>query len=225
MAFSRDEWEHLYASGRHDIHWPWSNIISYIYRYAKPVERQISILELGCGIGTNIPFFRTLEGDYRGLDGSANAVEKAKTNFPDWADKIAVSDFTTEIPFEGPFDVVIERASLSHNPTADIKRCLDLVGDRLKPGGLFIGLDWFSTKHTEYNEGRELGDRFTRTGYGENSYAFANAGTIHFSDEQHLRELFENFDIEVLQHNERQHIFPQPGYTLATWDIVARAAV
>ena len=222
MAFSRDEWEHLYASGRHDIRWPWSNVISYVHRFAKPTGPQFRILELGCGPGTNIPFFRSLDVDFRAVEGSATAVEKAKANFPDWADRIAVCDFTSDIPFDGPFDAVIERASLSHNPTADIRRCLELVGDRLAPGGVFIGLDWFSTKHTEYAGGRELDDRFTRTGYDDTSYTFANAGIIHFSDEQHLADLFENFDIEYLQHNERQHVFPQAGYVLATWDIVGR---
>ena len=223
MAFSQEQWEHLYAAGHHDIRWPWSNVITYVHRFAKPVGPQFSILELGCGPGTNMPFFRTLEGDYRAVEGSLSAVEIAKEKFPDLADHIAHADFTTELPFSGPFDAVIERASLSHNSTADIRRCLDLVGARLRPGGVFIGIDWFSTKHTEYAGGRELEDRFTRTDYNDDSYAFANVGKVHFSDEKHLRDLFANFDIDYLQHNERQHVFPQNDYNLATWDIVARA--
>jgi len=221
MSFS-NEWEDVYSQGGHNTVWPWSNVVSHVYRFARPEGENFRILELGCGPGANIPFFRSLNADYRAMDGSDSAIEAVVQKEPGLKDSLCVGDFTREIPFEGMFDLVIERASITHNSTEDIKSCLKLVENKLKPSGIFIGLDWFSTEHTDFANGEQLEDPFTRGGYDENSGPFANSGAVHFSDQGHLQELFSNFQINSLQHNIRRHVFPVEGYQIATWDIVAQ---
>ena len=56
MNFSK-EWEERYRENTHLSVWPWSNLISYVMRYARPENKDFSVLELGCGAGANIPFF------------------------------------------------------------------------------------------------------------------------------------------------------------------------
>ena len=221
MTFS-PEWETLYAGGAHFIEWPWSNVITWVTRFQNTKSEETRVIELGCGTGTNAPFFFAKSMDYAAIDGSGSAIHAARERFPDRRDRFAVADFTKEIPYPGTFDLIVERAAVSHNPTEDIRRCLGLAFERLKPGGHYIGLDWFSTAHSEYNGGQQLGDAYTRTAYDGDSFAFANCGTVHFSDEDHLTDLFSAFEIVFLQHNARTHMIPDRGYNLATWDIVAK---
>ena len=55
MSFST-QWDDQYASGRHMSLWPWTDVVVYVMRYAKPLESGCRVLELGCGAGANISF-------------------------------------------------------------------------------------------------------------------------------------------------------------------------
>jgi hypothetical protein len=56
MSFS-SEWDECYKASTHMSIWPWSDIVSYVLRYACPVDPSVCrVLELGCGVGANIPF-------------------------------------------------------------------------------------------------------------------------------------------------------------------------
>ncbi|MGN5030804.1 hypothetical protein ACTFBV_20625 [Aeromonas rivipollensis] len=56
MAFS-NEWDEQYKNNHHMSIWPWSDLVSSIYRYANPKNGYKRVLELGCGAGANIPLF------------------------------------------------------------------------------------------------------------------------------------------------------------------------
>lgn len=198
------------------------------------------VLELGTGFGQNVPFFDAVNADYHGIDGSSSAVKVLREQFPHRAAKVMCADFTREIPFERGFDVIVDRASISHNDVAGIERCIALVHDYLKPGGLFIGADWFSTGHSEYLRGTRL-DTSTRTGYEEGQ--FADVGKVHFTDEAEMAYLFRHFD--GLHLEERITRRPAPNdlvrgvipfrwisrdfdgreYRSAMWDVVVRKPV
>lgn len=220
MAYGK-EWETLYGAGKHNTLWPWSSVISHVFRHTKPTAPDFRVLELGCGPGANIPFFRSINVDYMALEGSQSAVGGVIENFPEMADKIIVADFTKDIPFNGAFDLIFDRAAVTHNDTDSIRRCLKLVREKLSTKGVYIGLDWFAACHSEFSEGQEGPDRFTRTGFGEESLNFANVGTVHFSDQEHLEDLFADYKIKSLHLNKNKRARPASDYTLATWDIVA----
>ena len=202
--------------------WPWSDMVSYVMRYARPTGPGFRVLELGCGAGANIPFFLSLGVEYFGIEGSPAIVEKLKERYPALKDNIVAADFTLGIPFDGEFDLVVDRASLTHNATVAIVRCLDAVHAKLKPGGKYVGVDWFSTAYSDYRKGIAAEDEFTRTGYREGS--FVDVGRVHFSDKSHLIDLFNQFEMMVLEHKIIQREIPDDGWHFASWNLVVRKA-
>lgn len=153
MTNFSQEWDECYRKNTQMSIWPWSDLVSYVMRYARPDSPKYRVLELGCGAGANIPFFSHLGVDYCAIEGSPSIVGKLWEKFPELKKQIVVGDFTKEIPFEGQFDLIFDRASLTHNSTKAIMQTIKLIKESLKLGSKFIGIDWFSTLHSDYNGG------------------------------------------------------------------------
>lgn len=218
MGFSQ-EWNKTYLENQHLSIWPWSDLVSYVMRYCRNRGSHFKVLEIGCGAGANITFFKDLGVQYYTVDGSEEIVRRMKEKFPDIADHMVSCDFTENIPFPFEFDLVVDRASLTHNATKDIKRSLDLIYTKIKIGGKFIGIDWFSTAHSDFNKAAAFVDDFTRNGYVEGQ--FANLGSVHFSDRSHLIQLFHRFAVTVMEHKTIHQEIPDTNHTFASWNFVA----
>jgi SAM-dependent methyltransferase len=221
MGFS-PEWEAVYSQGMQNSIWPWSDLVSYVMRYARPEGTSRRVLELGFGAGANVAFFSSLGFEYFGTEGSQSAVNRVSRRFADRPGiALACCDFTRSIPFDGPFDLVVDRSSLTHNSTPAIRECLRAVGTRMKRGAKFIGIDWFSTENPQFLAGRESGDYHTRCGFA--SGQFKDVGIVHFSDEGHLVDLFttSGFEMQRLEHKCNQVLMPKEGDRMAWWNFVA----
>ena len=218
MTFS-NKWETCYKNKTHSMNnWPFSDLVSYVMQFSKPRKSKISVLELGCGSGANIPFFLSLNVEYFGIDGSNTIVRNLKKN-PMLKNNIIVGDFTKELPFQKKFDLIVDRASINHNPTNGIKKCLDLVHQKLKTNGKFIGIDWYSTRDIGYKSGRKTNDIFTKSYVGGRYYGVSK---IHFNNEKHLLNLLKNFKILCLDEKIYKSIIPIKNKTIAVWNIVAQ---
>lgn len=219
MSFS-PEWEDLYATGAHHSVWPWSELISLIMRHARPHQRETpaQVLEVGCGVGANIPLVQWFGGVFHGVDNSASALESIRKRYGEKV-QLAKADFCEDIPFVGPFDIIIDRASLTHNHTAGIRRSLGMLEKCLAPGGVYVGVHWFSTDCDDFNRGEPTEDPYVRKGY--TSGDFADVGQVHFSDQARLELLFSQFSIEVMDHVISETKKPNPQ-RLGWWNIVAR---
>lgn len=218
MGFSR-EWDSVYSSGQHVSIWPWSELVSYVMRYARPRQPGYRVLEVGCGAGANIPFFLHLKADYYGIDGSPTIIAQLKERYPAIASQLAVADFTSDLHFKGSFDLIVDRSSLTCNSTAAIKDSIVLIRDSLKSGGKYIGIDWHSTASSQFPLGAPVDDDYTRTGY--TSGQFGNIGKCHFCDKEHLLSLFSSFNVELLEHKIIHREIPRDGGQTAWWNIVA----
>ena len=219
MSFSK-EWEEGFKANTHMSIWPWSKLVSYVTRYALPDGPSFRVLELGCGAGANIPFFLKLGVQYFSIDGSPTVVTSLWKKFPQLKNNIIVGDYTKSIPFPGKFDLVVDRASLSHNTTSSINNCLAMVKAKLKLGRKYIGIDWFSTKHNDYQQGLPDEDIYTRRGYTEGPFAYI--GRVHFSSKTHLEELFCEMEIEVMEHKTIVREIPADNTVIATWNLVTK---
>jgi len=219
MTFS-PEWDKLYRDNAHMSIWPWSDLVSYVHRYARPMDGFRKVLELGCGAGANIPFFLKLGVDYCTVEGSPAIVGQLQEHYPALAERIRVGDFTREYPFPGPFDLIVDRGSLIHNTTAGIRSGLALAFTHLRAGGKFIAIDWFSTAHGSAGLGLPA-DSHTRTAIA--SGHLAGTGNVHFCDREHLQGLLEQagFRIERLEHKQNDVFVPAGGDRFAWWNFVA----
>lgn len=220
MGFS-DNWDERYKAGEHQSVWPWSNLVSLVFGYTKmrALKDAFRVVEFGCGAGANIPIFAAYQADYHGLDGSPHTIEMLQQKFPQYKGQLKAGDFTKPLDFEGNFDLVVDRAAITHNNTAGVQAALQNAHHCLKPGGIFIGNDWFSTQHDEYRKGERAEDEFTRTNYREGP--FANLGRVHFSSEAHMKELFKNFEILHLAHVLEENKTPHKRM-VGMWQIVAK---
>jgi len=215
MSFS-NEWDDKYKANTHFSKWPWSDLVSLVMRH-RPQKRNFRVLELGCGAGANIPFFVSLEAEYFAVEGSSTIVENLHNRFPQLQNNISVGDFTESLP-DLEFDLIVDRASLTCNHEASIMKCLDICHDRLALNGKFIGVDWFSTQHSDYSKGTQAEDVWTRRDmFGS---GFEGTGRAHFSDQNHLLELFKAFKVVNLSHSVVSEKIPSLDCCLATWKFV-----
>jgi SAM-dependent methyltransferase len=216
MSFSR-EWDERYQENTHMSIWPWSDLVSLVMRH-KPQEENFKVLELGCGAGANIPLFASLGANYYAVEGSKTIVKKLHQQYPQFKGNIVSGDFTKDIPDE-KFDLIVDRAALTHNDERAIIECIDVCYQQLEIGGKFIGIDWFSTDYPEFKKGNEAGDVWTKNNFKEGN--FADVGKVHFSDKAHLLELFKKFKILNMTHRVSTEEIPNSYKGLAIWNFVA----
>ena len=214
MTFS-EEWEQCFKNNTHISVWPWSDVVSYFRRYAKDSK---NVLELGCGVGANIPFFKLNEIEYYGIEGSKSAVDRIKQRFPEV--NVIVGDFTKEIPIDKKFDLILDRGALTHNTEEGIRNCLKIIHAKLAERGKYVGIDWFSTFHSDYLKGKDDVDQFTKTGYHEGQ--FTSVGRVHFSSKEHLLDLLQDFNIMILEHKNIKTEIPESKKNFASWNFVAQ---
>ncbi len=222
MTGFSNQWDDIYKNGQQMSSWPWSDLVSLVFRHCKNLigKNNIKVLELGCGAGANIHFFQSLGMTYFGIDGSLTIVNMLRNRFPDIANSLMVGDFT-----EGPypltkFDLVIDRAAVTHNSEAQIKKTIATVDEILSPEGVFIGVDWFSTEHTDMQYGEIAEDIWTRNNFTEGQ--FLGVGRVHFSNEEHLREIFSNFKILSLEKKVTTKYEPKNNHQFASWNVVVK---
>jgi SAM-dependent methyltransferase len=219
MNYSKD-WDAIYKSGHQLSRWPWSDLVSYVMRFSKPNKSPVKVLELGCGAGANIPFFNTLKVDYYAIESSPTVVKLLKQKYPELNERIIVGDFTLEIPFFEHFDLIIDRASLTHNTTNAILNCISLIKSKLVANGIFIGVDWFSKEHSEFTNGEFIEDNYTKTNFL--SGQFLGVGKTHFSDKVHLIDLFGEFEIIKLDHKKIFSEIPKDNHIFASYNLVVK---
>src|SRR5262249_52288495 len=93
------------------------------------------ILDLGCGPGRDVAYFRSLGHDVVGLDGARSMVEMARRLT---GCEVLHQDFL-ELSLEGrKFDGVFANASLFHVPTSELGRVLAQLRAALAPRGVLF---------------------------------------------------------------------------------------
>lgn len=230
MSFS-PEWEVWYQT--HDPIEGWYPALAkLIGTYVTEADK---VLELGSGSGGNIPLILSKGWGYYGIEGSETAVRSLRERHP--KANIIQGDFTALESASPEYDLVIDRAAIAHNDMDGIQRAIDYAWESLKPGGLFISSDWFSTNHSEARSST-LEDMIFVERRDFLDGQFAEVGLVHFSTERDLLYSFNRFDRLFIQEritrrpkpnfappNDPRHISPafkDVDYQSAVWDIVVR---
>ena len=98
-------------------------------------EPPLTILDVGCGPGRDLIFFRSLGHTPVGLDGSARFVAMAREHA---GCEVLHQDFLhLDLP-PARFDGIFANASLFHVPSAALPRVLGALHATLKPGGVLF---------------------------------------------------------------------------------------
>ncbi|MDD2914463.1 MAG: class I SAM-dependent methyltransferase [Gallionella sp.] len=218
MSFS-PQWEQVYREQSNISIWPWSDLVSYMHRYAKPFSSSTKVLEIGFGAGANIPFFLSIGVDYYGIEGSDSIAARVREQYPELKNRLKTGDFISQ-KHSDMYDLVIDRSSMTHNDTSAIKLGLKNLCAAMRPGAKYIGVDWFSVEHSGFGLGERI-DEYTRANITEGQ--FAGVGNVHFSSKEHLIELFSEAGMAIvrLEHKQIVSAIPQTMHLFASWNLVA----
>ena len=139
------------------------------------------LLDLGCGPGRDLAYFRSLGHEAVGLDGSASFVDMARAST---GCEVLHQSFLALSLKAGRFHGVFANASLFHVPAQELPRVLDELRDALADGGVLFS----SNPHGQDTEGFS-GERYgsfhtletwsahlTRAGFREIEHYYRPAG-------------------------------------------------
>jgi hypothetical protein len=213
------EWDKKYTENRHISIWPWSDLISLTSGLLPP-EINFKVLEIGFGMGANIPFFLSKGVKYYGIEGSKTAFDMVAKKFPELEKDLILGDFVKNKNYPQVFDMVVDRSSMTHNTSEAICEGLLNLNRVMKPNAKYIGIDWFSSDHSDFVKGVNV-DANTKV-FNENS-CFSGLGNVHFSDHEHLLDIFDKtgFRLTKLIHKKNYTEIPSENYIFATWNFVA----
>src|ERR1700730_10519810 len=94
---------------------PYDQVATFVFRnLRKKSRRDTRILEVGCGPGSNLWFLNQEGFACSGFDASRLAIEYARVRCGK-AVNLKVAEFP-QVPFDGTFDLVIERAAICYVP-------------------------------------------------------------------------------------------------------------
>lgn len=222
MGFSV-EWDDIYKKNRQMSVWPWSDLISYVKRYANLKEGD-SVLELGCGVGANIPFFTGFSDIYyHAIEGSKKAVQLITVKFPEAV--IYHTDFTKDIPLSETgqlYNLIVDRAAVIHNRISDIRRTIDNIEKVIASDGVYIGIDWFNQSHSAFVDKSHslFYEDEPATLYKTELGPFVGLGNVHFTSKEELvSDLWKNWKISNLQFKMVTDI--DTNYSIGSYNFVA----
>jgi len=213
-------WEKKYSSG-HMERYPWDSVVSFVFRnYPRNKQRKdVKVLEVGCGTGSNL-WFAAREGfSVAGVDGSPSAIEAAQRRFSEdcLSGDLIVADFT-KLPFEdNQFDLVIDRGSLVCCGLLAGKQAIREIHRVMCPSGRFF-FNPYSDRHSSCSSGRKGPDGLT---LDIADGAMVGVGQICFYGRQHVIDALSDFSIISLQHMEWAEVLCPSWDVHAEWRVIA----
>ena len=196
-----NSWDYSYQQGVGINKWPFSNAITYLSRIQKS-HYVHDVLELGFGTGPNIVISRDYKWKYTGIELSKQAYEIASKNLVLPNARLINADLTqVDLAEYGDFDLIYDRATLTHLPCQEIRRTVEQIYNSLRIGGIFLGLDWFSSSYHEKKNGTVIRNMECTRGDFKTGQ-FESFEITHFTDYQHIKDIFAKFTPLAIRHLE-----------------------
>ncbi|MBP7860907.1 class I SAM-dependent methyltransferase [bacterium] len=202
--------------------YPYDSVVTFVFRNVpREVARSnVRILEVGSGTGNNLWFLAREGWSAYGIEGSASAVEVAKTFLKQDGlhAEIEVGNFTA-LPYSNNFfDLVIDRGSITCCGFAAGRKAITEVARVLKIGGKFF-FNPYSENHSSFAAG-DIGE----DGVCENiqSGSMTGVGQICFyGKRQAIDALGDEFKIENIQKVEVTDVTEAANFVHSEWRIIA----
>lgn len=215
-------WEEKYKAG-HVQRYPWDSVVSFVFRNAprdKP-RHEVSILEVGCGTGSNLWFMAREGFRAAGIDASPSAISAARARMEaeSLQADLRVGSFA-DLPFpDACFDLAVDRGSLTCVGDSIARQAVKELQRTLRPGGLFL-FNPYSAAHGSRISGKVGKDGLT---YDITAGTMQHVGHIRFYTRQEVYNLLEHgFEILSCQHVELKDETAPPEETHAEWRVIAR---
>tara|TARA_Y100001968_G_C19454442_1_gene771562 strand:- start:1274 stop:1951 length:678 start_codon:yes stop_codon:yes gene_type:complete len=197
-------WDEIYSEGRQINKYPFDSIVSMVFKLKgkiKKDEKQLKLLELGCGCGNNLLFAANEGFDIYGIDASQYAIKIAKKflNDNNVDSNLTVGSFS-QLPYpDNFFDLVIERGSLGQASQSVAKKAV-LETHRVLKTSCYFYSEIFSDKSISPHVLNENGTIVVHDG------PFKGCGNMTFYTEKMLMELMSSFSIEELSHINKYYL-------------------
>ena len=189
----KNYWNEIYKTEHHKSIWPWDDVIKLIKKFTNLKKKNKNILEIGCGLGANIPFFLYEKFDYYGIDFSTKAVKKIKKKFPRIKKKIILSDlvkFNFSL-LKTKFNIILDRGTITHITDKNIKKILNQFSEITNKNSILVCCSLYSDKCTDRMKYKNK--NIFKKGL------FANVGYINFFNKKKLKKMFNQWEILFME--------------------------
>ena len=206
-------WQEIYKQKKHISLWPWSDLISEFK--SLNINKKINILEIGCGSGANIPFFLKQNCNYHAIDKSSHIINKLKKKYPKLKKNLIISNLLNDFSFKKKqFDLIFDRAAISHNHIHDIRKIIYKSTNLLQNKGYFIGIDWYSESSSEYKKTRK------KNSLTFNKGTFKSLGPVYFFSKKEIEPLFVGYKLLSLKEKKEKDF--TKNNVLSSWRFIAQ---
>jgi len=212
---TNNNWEKLYANGKHLNRYPFGEFVSVYFnslKYFPPYTLESSVLEvleIGCGSGNNLWFLAEQGHNCYGIDGSASAIMETKRTLEsrNVNAKLYVAEFQ-DLPFKDQsMDMIIDRESLCCQDINNIDLSLNEVKRVLKKGGVYISFRFSDTHPTLalLNQGLCSGKCIEKNTWEDiGCGGLSGTGITHFSSIDELKQQHSFLNLKYI--NEHKNI-------------------
>jgi SAM-dependent methyltransferase len=215
-------WEQKYAAG-HGQRYPWDIVVSFVFRHAprdRP-RRDVHVLEVGCGTGSNV-WFAAREGfSVTGIDASESAIKAARIRMADEgvAADLRVANFAS-LPFDDArFHLVVDRGALTCCGREVMICAIGEIARVTMKGGHFL-FNPYADHHSSFASGRQKPDGATDD-IAEGT--LTGVGQVYFASRRELPQLLgPNWEIVSLVRREDTDMTRPTFSTHAEWRVIAR---
>lgn len=212
-------WDKKYKTGFSQLY-PWDSVVSFVYnqRPVNKCSKDIAILEIGCGTGSNL-WFAAREGhSVSGTDCSKLAIEKAVCRFQSESltGTFHVCDFP-ELPFnDASFDLVIDRAAITHVGISTANQTIQQVRRVMKNHAKFF-CNTYSDYSSSFKGTVDIGDGLVGS---ITQGSLKNVGPICFYSREMMFELLHPFKIKSLNHLAKEELLVDRKQIHAEWQAI-----
>ena len=226
---TKHNWQEIYSAGEQLNKYPYDFIVSSYFRLRStfPEDKQIKVLDLGCGAGNHALFCAENGADVLAVDYSdaALAVVRLRAAERGLKDQIHTQqiDFENFELEESGFDLVIDRLAVRHVARGYAATVYDRVFELLDDKG-FVFSNLFSTGHRHKDYGEYDNDK--QIWHSFNGGIFESLKTACFYTEEEVRQLLRRYTLQSLvRETETETLVAANIKQMEIWKIIAQKTV